>query len=258
MPIKSVVTAISFIALLGASSAWAENASSTVDPKSPVTHAEFSAMLREALMKDPDMIIEAVKGAQTKQRAQVEQEIKKGIEKHADDLYKDTTSPSVGDAKKADITLVEFFDYHCGYCKRMFPEMAQLVQEDPKVRIVFREFPILSEDSVTASRAALAVNKLYPGKYFAFHTALMDTTGAFNDQTLEAIAKKQNLSWDKIKKEMDSPEIKALLDANHALAEDLGIRGTPAVLVGTQFIPGAIPLEQLKKAIADARANKAS
>ena len=254
MSLKNLFLATTAVALMLPFCVMADTAKA--DPKSPVTHEEFSALLRETLLKDPEMIVDAVKSIRAKQQEEASKEVEKAIAKHNEDLFKDVTSPSIGDAKIADITIVEFFDYHCGYCKRMLGPITQLSKEDPKVRVIFREFPILSDDSTLAARAALAVNRIYPGKYFAFHTALMGNAGKFDDATLSGIATKEGLDWKKIKKEMDSPETGAILDKNHALAEELGVRGTPALIMGKKMLPGAVSYDELKQAIESVRTGK--
>jgi protein-disulfide isomerase len=226
-----------------------------VDPKAPVMRAEFNALLKDALKENPNFIVDAIKGMQEKQKATAEKEVQQAIEKNRDVLFKDMISPSLGDPKIADVTLVEFFDYHCGYCKRMLPTIAQLNKEDPKVRIIFRELPILSEDSTVAARAATAVYHLKPEKYFAFHSALMEFKGEFNDKSLEDVVKKQGLDWNAVKTEMASPKVQASLDSTRKLADDLGVRGTPAVVIGNQLIPGAVPYEELKKIVENVRAS---
>jgi len=225
-------------------------------PSAPVTHGELPALVKEAILNDPDIIMQAAQKLRDKQAAEGQKQMKDSLEKHKADLFDDPNAPSVGDAKTADVTVVEFFDYHCGYCKHMLPAITQLIKEDKKARVVFREFPILTEDSVTASRAALAVYRIAPDKYFDFHTALMQSSGKFDEKTLFAIAKKQGISTEKLKSEMGKEDITAELDKNRAIGEDMGIRGTPALIIGDQLMPGAMPYEDLKRAVDEARNGK--
>ena len=210
-------------------------------PTGAITRAELPGLMKEALMNDPGMIMDAVKKLHEKQTADSQKEGKEGA-----------GNP------KGDVTVVEFFDYHCGYCKHLYPAIAQLLKEDKNVRVVFREFPILSDDSVNAARAALAANAIDKDKYFAFHTALMQTSGKFDDATLADIAKKQGIDAQTLKNGMAKKDVTAELDKNRALAEDLGIRGTPAILIGDQMIPGAISYDELKKMVDDTRSGKKS
>ena len=232
-------------------------AATSINPaNAPVTRAEIPALVKQALMDDPDMVMQAVQKLRDKQAADAQKDAATALQKHHDELFNDAVSPSAGDAKTADVTIVEFFDYHCGYCKQLFPSMVKLLDEDKKVRILFREFPILAEDSVTASRAALAVSHIAPGKYFEFHSLLMKSSGKFDEKMLAEMAKKVGISGDKLKEAMKDKDITAQLDANRALADDLGIRGTPAVIVGDQLIPGALPYDDLHHMIDDVRSGK--
>lgn len=218
----------------------------------PVTRAEIPALVKEALTNDPDILMSAIAKLRDKQAAEAKKQEKEGLAKNKAALFSDDSSPSTG-AANPDITIAEFFDYHCGYCRHQLPVIKQLVGEDKKIRVVFKEFPILSEDSVLASRAALAVNNIAKDKYFDFHQALMAQQGKFDEKVIMDIAKRLGINTGKLKTEMDKPEITAALDKNRAIAEDLGIHGTPAIVIGDEMIPGAIDYDGLKKAIADQR-----
>lgn len=221
----------------------------------PVTHGELPALVEQILVENPDIVMKAAQKMREKQVADSKKQASQSLEQHKSDIYGDTTSPTIGDPK-GDVTVVEFFDYHCGYCKQMMPSLQQLAKDDKKVRIIFREFPILSEDSVTASRAALAVNNIAKDKYFDFHMALMKTTGKFDEKAIMAAAKKVGINTDKLKTEMASNDITAQLDKNRELGESLGIRGTPALIVDDQLVPGAMPYDDLKKMIEQIRSGK--
>lgn len=251
-------------ALLSAAAlpAYAQDATSAagstmpaVSPSAPVTHAEFQDMVREAIMKEPDMIMKAVYKLRDMQEEQSKKAAAESFSKHKAELQNDSVSPQMG-PKDADVTVIEFFDYHCGYCKKLLPTMTQLLQEDKKVRIIFREYPILSEDSVTASRAALAVNRIAPNKYFDFHSALMHSQQKFDEDTLLTIAAKLGIDPKKLKAEMDKQVITDLLSQNRDIGEDLGIRGTPALFVGDKMLPGAVPYNTLKRIVDEVRSGK--
>ena len=223
-----------------------------------LTKADVEKIVHDYLLEKPEVIEEAVGKLREKKQVQEEKQQKDGLGKYHAELFKDTTSPAVGaDASKADVTLVEFFDYHCGYCKHVLPTITQLVKDDAKVRVIFREFPILSEDSETAAKAALAINRIAPKKYFDFHTALMNESGKFNEDRLLEIAKGLGVDSEKLKAEMKKPDIQAMLDKNRQLAQSLSIRGTPAIILSNDaIVPGAIGIEDLKKLVADARKGK--
>lgn len=229
------------------------SAAPTPAANAPVTRDQIPALVREALINDPTIIKDAVEKMQAKQEEEAQKQAKEGITKNKDKLFSDPNSPVVG-AANADVTVVEFFDYHCGYCKKILPDMLQLIEKDKKVRIVFKEFPILSEDSNNAARYALAVNRIAKDKYLDFHKALFAAKGKFEEKDLLETAKKLGIDGAKLKAEAAKPEITAELDSNRNLATDLGIRGTPAVIIGEEFMPGAVPYDALQKAVNAARA----
>lgn len=221
----------------------------------PVTRAELPALIKEALMNEPEMIMEAVKKLREKSEAEAAQKAAEALVKYQKDLFNNPEMPSTGPAN-ADVTIVEFFDYHCGYCKHMLPVINQTLQEDKKVRFVFVEFPILSEDSVLAARAALAVNRIAKDKYFDFHQELMKASGKFEESTLLEMAKKVGVDPAKVKTEMAKPEITTILDKNREMAGAMNISGTPGLILGGEVTPGAVDYDMLKKMIAATRSGK--
>ncbi|MDX1975819.1 MAG: DsbA family protein [Rickettsiales bacterium] len=218
-----------------------------------VTKDELPALIKKALMENPEMLVEVAQKYRDEQEKNSEKRMREGIAKNKDALFNDADSPSIGDPK-ADVTIVEFFDYHCGYCHQLLPAIVKLASEDKKVRIVFKEFPILSEDSVDAAKAALAVNRIAKDKYFAFHQELMKGTGRFDEKSLLEIAKKLGVNGEKLKAEMAKPELVAELDKTRAVADDMGLRGTPAIIINDQVFPGALSYDELKKEVDKARA----
>jgi protein-disulfide isomerase len=150
-----------------------------------------------------------------------------------------------------DVTVVEFFDYHCPYCKAVAAPLQQLLQQDKGVRLVLKEFPILGEDSVLASHAALA--SVTQGKYWAFHQALMEHRGRFDMDVIKTIAAKAGLDPAKLEADMGKEQIEPLISANHKLAEALDVGATPTFVIGDQVVEGAVPLERLKELIQKAR-----
>ena len=228
-------------------------AAPVVAANAPVTRDQIPQLVREALINDPTILKDAVEKMQAKQEEDSQKQAKEGIIKNKDKLFADVNSPVVG-AADADVTVVEFFDYHCGYCKKILPDILQLIEKDKKVRVVFKEFPILSEDSALASRAAIAVNRIAKEKYLDFHKAMFAMKGKFAEKDIFAEAKKLGIDSAKLKAEMAKPEIDAELDKNRKLAADLGVRGTPAVIIGEEFMPGAVPYETMQKAVDATRA----
>lgn len=221
-----------------------------------LSRKDVENIIQEYLTENPDLVLSAIEKGMEKKQAEAQEKAKEAVGENRDELIGDPHSPRAGNTKNPDITVVEFFDYHCGYCKHLLPDITRLMKEDKGVQVVFREFPILSEDSELASKAALAVYALKPERYFAFHTALMGNKGRFSQQTLEAEAEKVGISASALKAAMEKPEIQQNLDNTRRLAQTLGLRGTPAMIIGDEVIPQAMPLEEIKKVIAAERNKK--
>lgn len=153
-----------------------------------------------------------------------------------------------------DVTVVEFFDYRCGYCRLAQPSMARLLKEDPNVRVVFKEYPVLGPQSITAARAAIASAR--QGKYVAFHMALMGLEESLNDEVLYRVAGQVGLDVARLKQDMKDEAIDQVIADNHDLADRLGVEGTPNFVIGTQLVQGMVPYETLTEMIAKARKAK--
>lgn len=199
--------------------------------------------------KEPGIVMTAVKEFQRKQEEETTLKSKEALAKHKDKLAL-ATDPFVGNAK-GDVTVVEFFDYNCGYCKKANPTVRKLIEEDKNVRLVYKEFPILAESSRTAAKAALAAGK--QNRYADFHNALMEHKGQLSDDVVMEIAGKLGLDKEKLKKDMEAPDVTAQLAANQELGVSIGARGTPTFVIGEKLFPGALELEDLKTQIAEAR-----
>ena len=158
------------------------------------------------------------------------------IKENATELYRPAGSPIVGNVK-GDVPVIEFFDYNCGYCKKALSEVTQLMDKDKKVRIIMKEFPILSKGSEEASRVALAAKM--QGKYWEFHRAMLESQGQANEAASLRVAEKLGLDMARLKKDMASPEVKKEIDDTRQLATKMGIQGTPHFIVGDRIIAGA-------------------
>ena len=165
---------------------------------------------------------------------------------HAINLLKDVNNPGVF-SKQADITIYEFFDYNCGYCKSVVRTIMDVLSEDKKINFVFVEFPILSEQSYFAAKAALASKN--QNLYNKFHISLMKINGRVNEEKVFSTAKKIGLDIDQLKKDINSPEIEQQLVKNREIAKLLGLNGTPAFIIGNIIYPGALNLNNLTKII---------
>lgn len=201
--------------------------------------AAMEKIIHDYLMDHPEVIIESVQKFQERQQAEQSNRNKDLIASLNKTLAKDDNVPHTGNTK-GDVTIIEFFDYNCGYCKKVFPMMQALVQEDKNIRYVFIELPILAESSRTGALAALAIWKIAPEKYFEFHAAMMSSRGGLNDEKIMSMIEKVGLDVAAIKKEMGNPAHDATLKSNHMLAESLGVNGTPAFIIGDELVPGAL------------------
>lgn len=211
---------------------------------------EFERRVHEYLLEHPEAVAEAMNRLEAQQR---EQEAKQGqvaLKSHADQVFRDANDP-VGGNPNGDATLAEFFDYNCPYCKLMAPLMAQAEAADPKLRIVYKEFPILGPNSLFAAKAALAANK--QGKYVAFHRALYQVRGPVDENKVLEVAKTIGLDVVRLKADMQAPEISAHLDKNIELARALGVNGTPGFAIGDKLLVGATDLKSLQATIEAAR-----
>jgi protein-disulfide isomerase len=215
----------------------------------PDQRAEIVAIVRQALKQDPSILRDAVIALQTEEGEKSKQAARAAIAQNHDKLV--TPADPVAGNPHGGVTVVEFFDTRCPYCRRMEPTMSQFLAQDHNVRLVYKDLPILGPASVMGSKALLAAQK--QGAYGPMRDAVMklppDTTLA----QLETTARNLGLDWPRLQHDMDDPAIQARLDQNIALAHALGIQGTPALVIGDNLIPGAVDLADLKKVVAEAR-----
>jgi len=209
-------------------------------------------VVREYLRKNPEVLVEAIRALQEKEEAAEREKAKRAILEKRDALINDGYSPEGGNPN-GDVVIVEFFDYRCGYCKRVFPSIQRLLKEDGNIRYVFKELPILGPQSVTAARAAMAVWKLDKSKYMAFHSAAMKSRGALTEAKVLRLAEEAGMDSDAVAKAMKDASIEKSFRDNHRLAASLGITGTPAFVIGDTLVPGAVGIDALKRYVADAR-----
>jgi protein-disulfide isomerase len=220
------------------------------EAQGPETQDEFGQRVRNYLLENPQVIVEAMQVLQARQQAAEASEIEAVLAARADEVFRDPMSPVTGNPD-GDVSLVEFFDYNCPYCRRVAPVVAEAEAADPQLRIVYKEFPILGPGSVFAARAALAAHR--QGLYFAFHEALMQAGGRAEENSVLTVAKEVGLDVERLKSDMKDPEIQAAIDRNLALAEALRITGTPGFVVGRQILRGATDLRTLQSLIREER-----
>lgn len=211
-------------------------------------------LIHDYIMKNPEVLLESLQAYDAKQRDAHQELAQQAVTDNRDALERDAATP-VGGNPKGDVTVVEFFDYRCGYCKKALPGVQELLKTDANVRMVFKDLPILGPDSVTAARAALAAWNIAPDKYVPLHIALMQARGELSEARVLDIAKGVGIDPGKLKTAMADPRIEAQLKRNAELAQTLKIGGTPAFVIGGKLVPGAIDLDTMREMVQAARAS---
>lgn len=232
-PLRPFVLAVAVLFALAAGAPAAR-----ADAFTPAQRAEIVQIMRQALQQDPSILRDAIGALQAEDAKREAAAVQPG-------------DPVAGNPKGA-VTIVEFFDVRCPYCRQMNPVVAALLQRDHDVRVVYKDLAILGPASVLASRALLAAQR--QGGYLKLRAALMAEPPDITEATIQAAATKLGLDWPRLRRDMADPAIMQRLRANVAAAQALGIDGTPAFLVGHTLIPGAVDLADLEKAVAAAKA----
>lgn len=224
---------------------------------SDLQKSDIEAIIKNYLVSHPEVLEEAINELTKRQAADDDKKHEASVAENADAIFNSPHGVVLGN-KNGDVTFVEFFDYNCGYCKRAMGDMLDLLKNDPKLKVVLKEFPVLSPGSVEAAQVAVAVHMQDPGgkKYLDFHQRLLGGRGPADRAHALAAAKDAGLDMARIEKDMQSPEVKATIEENMKLAESMGLNGTPSYVIGKQIVVGAIGLDGLKEKIAQARCGK--
>lgn len=216
-----------------------------------MNRAEVEKIVRSYLLENPEILNEMLTVLKAREEAGATEKAKAAIAKNRDALLNDGYS-YVGGNPNGDVTVIEFFDYRCGYCRKVRDDIVTLIQGDSNVRVVFKEFPILGATSREAARAAVAAKKQGDDKYWAFHQAMLGVEGLDRDAIYD-IAAGQGLDVAKLKADMQSPDVEDVLAKNHALGEAIGVDGTPAFIIGDALYPGALSASELKALVDEQR-----
>jgi protein-disulfide isomerase len=214
---------------------------------SPEQKQQFEHMIHDYLVAHPEVVIEALEAERTRHAQERANAASAAVDARRDELLNDPNSP-VGGNPKGSVTLVEFFDYRCPYCKKFEPELEALIKEEPDLRVVYKEFPILGPSSVIAARVALAAR--LQGKYDALHRAMLDLKGPVTTEAIFDTAQSVGINVDKVKSDMNSPDIGNIIKQNFALAEALRVQATPTFVLGKELLPGVVGKEKLRALIA--------
>jgi protein-disulfide isomerase len=220
---------------------------------------EIETIVRNYLIAHPEVLEEAMAELNKRQAAAEAEKHEASVEQNSDAIFNSPRGVVLGN-KDGDVTFVEFFDYNCGYCKRAMTDMLDLMKSDSKLKVVLKEFPVLSQGSVEAAQVAVAVRMQDPGgkKYLDFHQRLLGGRGPADKARAIAAAKEAGLDVARIEKDLASPEVRATIEENFKLAESMGMNGTPSYVIGKQVVIGAVGLEGLREKIGVARCGKAT
>jgi protein-disulfide isomerase len=203
---------------------------------SPAQKTEIEQLIKRYLLANPEVMMEVQQALEVKMEKQQAEKMAAALKDNAAEIFRAPTAPVAGNLK-GDVTVVEFFDYNCGYCKKAFIDLAAAAEKDKNLKLVLKEFPILSKGSEEAARVALAAKA--QGKYWEFHRAMLESQGQANEASALKAAEKVGLNIAKLKTDMAGAEVKAEIDRTRNLAQKLGIQGTPHFLVGDKAIGGA-------------------
>lgn len=220
---------------------------------SPAQKQQFEAMIHDYLVSHPEVIQEALVELDRRQKDSENQARLRITANPESELYKSGNHVVIGNPK-GDVTLVEFFDYNCGYCKRGLPDLQHLVENDKNLRVILKDYPILAPGSVEASRVALALkNQVTPDKFWQFHLKLMATRGLVGEAQALAAARDVGADMTRLSADLKKPEVSAAIDESREIAKTLNIEGTPTYVVGSDLVVGAVGYDELKGRIDSVR-----
>lgn len=216
--------------------------------------AQFGAQIREYLLENPEVVMEALTILQDRQQQAEQEQDTLLVQHYINDIQNDSIS-WVGGNPEGDITMVEFLDYRCGYCRRAHSDVDDLVKSDGNIRLIVKEYPILSEDSLLLARAAVATLQHHgPEAYKKIHDAFITYNGPVTAEAILFLAQQSDLDGTAIVQNMDTDNVSAHLTTIQQLGQNLHVSGTPTFIFNDQIIRGYIPLDAMKEIVADLRA----
>jgi protein-disulfide isomerase len=248
----AAATAVAWLMLVPARPAMAQEFS-------PVQKNEIETIIRDYIVSHPEVLQEAIAELDKRQAAADTEKAKAAIASNAETLFNSSRQVVLGNPK-GDVTMVEFFDYNCGFCKRALPDMVELLKDDAKLKIVLKEFPVLGPGSVEAAKVAVAVRMQDKAgkKYLDFHQKLLGGRGQADKARALAVAKEVGMDMARIDKDLASDEVKVSIEESLKLAETLGLNGTPSYIIGSDVVIGAVGLDALRSKVSFARCGKAT
>jgi protein-disulfide isomerase len=224
----------------------------------PEQRGEIERIIKEYLLSHPELMQDVMSELEKRQSVAEAEKHRDAVKQHSAAIFTSPRQVTLGNPQ-GDVTVVEFFDYNCGYCKRAMTDMMELMKGDGKIKFVLKEFPVLGEGSVQAAQVAAAVrmqDKTGGKKYLEFHQKLLTGRGQADKTRALAAAKEIGMDVARIEKDIAGDEVKATLEESFKLAEALGLNGTPSYVVGTDVVVGAVGLSTLKEKVNSARCGK--
>jgi protein-disulfide isomerase len=244
--VAALVTAVTLVVV------WRTAPGVVNAPSAALDEKKIVDVVHDYLTKNPEILVEMTNELDKRQQDQQAEQQQKVISDNADAIFRSQLAYTAGNPN-GDVSVVEFFDYNCGFCRRALPEVVKLVDSDDKVRVVFKELPIFGDESEAAAKVALAAGK--QGKYFEMHQKLFTEPGKADKDKAMRIATELGLDIPQLEKDMQDPSIQQSLDEAKELAQKLGLQGTPLYLIGDRVVPGAPDdlYDQLTAKIAEVR-----
>lgn len=230
-------------ALLFSTPSYAQDARQSKPPVS-----EIEAVVRDYILKNPEIIIEALEILEERRASAQFEHQKQLIDTNKQTLLASEHQTVLGNPQ-GDVTLIEFFDYNCGFCRQSLQPLKQLLEEDRNLRVVLKEFPILGPESQEASRVAIAASKIDPEKYLQLHVRMLQSPGQANERIALLIAEDLGFDMEKLREVMKAPAIDEAIGEVYGLATELGLSGTPTFIIGSEVIPGAIGHDALREKV---------
>jgi protein-disulfide isomerase len=243
MRIRKVIVCLSMAAVMCAGRLLGQDVSTA-------SRADIEKIVREYILQHPEVLMESARIFQERERLEAQRRSKGAVVANRRDLFDDAASPVTG-ATSPEVAIVQFFDYKCGYCRRVLFTLSTLLERHSNVRLIFKELPILGAESQLASTAALAADK--QGAYMAFHRELMTWNGPLTQAAIDQTARKLGLDVARLRADMVSKEVEGALLRNQQLAKAIGVRSTPSFVIGEELISGAMDLARFEELIAASR-----
>lgn len=245
--LKCLAVAVGFCALVAGPAAFADG------QFSPAQKTELGQIIKDYLMKNPEVLRDAITELELKEKTAEADARRKIITDQQGPLYTAPLQEVVGNPA-GKLTLIEFFDYNCGYCRKTLGDIARLMKEYPDLKVILKDYPILSDKSIEAAAVALALRNQFDGaKFWEFHQRLLSSHGAVGREEALAIAKDMGADMDRLTKDAASPDIKKDLEANDRIGQKLALNGTPSFVIGDEAVVGAVGYNAMKEKLDNLR-----